>query len=149
MLAVLCCQPFAISFGIIHRNVHNRIVVLSFFIGKSGLEGGILGIGDGCIADISIGSWCATQHHPSIFRILVPSRVDEAKKLLLDAGFSILYHFAHNTLHVLHNAVSPGFTFQFTELVFLSGYHFVIPYTHLIQQCLFVGFRRFLTVLNE
>ena len=31
----------------------------------------------------------------------------------------------------------------------LSGYHFVIPYTHLIQQRLFVGFRRFLTVLNK
>ena len=149
VLGVLCGEPFAIGLGLVDGDVYNRIVVFPFGVGKICLEGGVFGIGDGGAADVGVLGRGAAQYHPGVVRILVPAGVDESEELLLYAGVAVLDHFVHDVLHFLYEAISFRLTLQFPEFVFLSCDHFVVAEAHLLQEGLFVGFRRILAVLEE
>ena len=58
-------------------------------------------------------------------------------------------HLIHDALHMFHDIVSFGLSFQLAEFVFLSCYHFVVANAHLLQQCLFIGFCRLLPIPDE
>ena len=133
MFGVPCRKPVAIGFGIVDRNIHHRIVVLAFVIGKSGLEGSIFGIGDRRITYIGVRSGRTAQHHPAILRILVLPGVDKPEKLLLYPDIAVLHHLIHDPLHVLHDTVSLRLAFQLAEFVFLSCHHFVVADAHPLQ----------------
>ena len=149
MRIILCRKPIAISRGIRNRNIHYRIVILSGFIGKIRLEGCIFRIGYRGITDVGIGGRCTAQYHPRIVGVVIIPRVDKTQELLFETDVAVLYHLIHNLLHFFHHIQGEGFSFQFAELRFFTGYHFIITNTHLIQQSLLVFLCRVLLILTE
>ena len=149
MFPVLCREPVAIGFGLVDRDIHDRMVLLSFVVSKSCFERGVFGIGNGRITDVGIRSGRTAQYHPAVIGVFVPTRVYEPQELLLNPHVAVLYHLVHDSLHMFHDTVSLGLALQFAELVLFSRHHLVVADTHPVQKRLSVGICRIPPVLNK
>ena len=149
MQFILTAQPFAISYRLAIRNIHNRIIFLTLRISKSSIVHGIFLVGNRCVCNISILCRRTSQHQPLIIRIIINTRIYKTPKLLFQADITILNHLINNILHLSYQIRSFRFTLQLAELGFLSGHYLIIFHSHLVHQHLLVFLRRIFLISHQ